>query len=164
MKEGESGGKSLGHLSQFYCRIHLGLSITISSSDLWIERYEKIAEGNRYRLDLLKQLWDRCDASGVKLLPLKGIDLVLRAYSGKGYRPMYDLDLLIDPGQHLAAARILQDMKFYPKPSAHWLVESFRDEEAEYVAVDRSLSLDITLGIWYVEDMAPTWSRTVSRA
>jgi len=132
--------------------------------DEWLEKYSQIAEGNRHRLDILRDVLSRLQARGVQVLPLKGTDLLLRAYGNLGQRPMYDVDLLIHQKDLPVIAQTLEEMGFHISlPHRSVFSESFFNDSIDYLSADRLLDLDLIWDVWYLKNAQSLWDRAVAR-
>ena len=131
----------------------------------WLERYAQIAEGNRHRFNLLRDVLNRLDARKVEVVPLKGTDLLLRAYRNLGQRPMYDVDLLIHQKDLPVVAEVLEGTGFQISiPRRGIFSESFFNDSIDYLSADRSLDLDLVWDVWYLKNAQSLWDRLVTRS
>lgn len=120
-----------------------------------IQQYEKTAELNSQRLRELDFILTKFESAHIQLLPLKGADLLGRAYGGTlGLRPMVDVDLLFRPDDLQKIERILDAHGFHPRGECG---------NPTYVSTTEALSLDLFPDIWYLDDMDDVWNRTVTR-
>ena len=94
--------------------------------------------------------------AGIDALLLKGCPLALRFYADLGERPMNDIDLLVAPGDALAAARVLGELGWRPDAPlsgstlAHAHAHGFRRERS-------SAELDLHWHVLYFcQDQAVT--------
>lgn len=124
------------------------------SSEKFIEAYAKTAQSNRHRLHQLDLILTKFESAAVEVLPLKGTDLLGRAYGGAlGLRSMVDVDLLYHGEDLPEIDRILQANGFRPRLAGN----------PSYVSSDQRLELDMTSDIWYREDISAVWKRSVPR-
>ena len=123
-------------------------------SERFCEAYAKTAEINGRRLQKLDIILTEFESSGIEVLPLKGADLLARAYRGVlGLRPMVDIDLLFHRKDLPHIERILQADGFLPCVSGN----------ACYVSPDHVLALDMISEIWYLKNIDAVWQRAVPR-
>jgi len=105
--------------------------------------YQKTAEVNRLRMQRLDEVLVDFESSGVQVVPLKGMDLLGRAYDGlMGLRPMVDVDLLFHRTDLPAIERILGVRGF----------RSRADGNPSYLSHDNVLALDMVSEVWYRQD------------
>ncbi len=120
-----------------------------------VERYEKTAALNRQRLEELDRVLCRFTAAGFEVLPLKGADLLGRAYGGMlGIRPMVDVDLLVRASDLPRMEGLLEASGFTPRGSSG---------NPTYVSDSHALCLDLFSEIWYLDDPECIWGRVVRR-
>jgi len=116
--------------------------------------YQKTAEVNRLRMQRLDEVLVDFESSGVQVVPLKGMDLLGRAYDGlMGLRPMVDVDLLFHRTDLPAIERILGVRGF----------RSRADGNPSYLSHDNVLALDMVSEVWYRQDSEAVWGRLVPR-
>ena len=123
--------------------------------DFFCEDYAEIAQENRLRVSFTLDLIKEFRGLGIDLIPLKGIDLLMRAYPSHGMRPMADIDLLIRAKDISRVRKLFEDRGFTRKP----------DEGLTYISADRKINLDILWDIWYLPDKKSCdemWRRAVS--
>jgi hypothetical protein len=94
----------------------------------------------------------RLRREGIEIVPLKGLDLVLRAYPFAGLRPMGDVDLLVRPHHLPRIGQLLERHGYTRRPDVH----------LSCISRDRALRLDIRSSIWFLPSTAPIWNRLVS--
>lgn len=114
----------------------------------------EIATSNQQRLQQFLQLYRDLHDSGIEVLPLKGMDLLLRAYPSPELRPMDDVDLLVRPEQVRALQGFFSCRGY----------QAVADDDFAYQSPDGSLLLDIVRRIWYLRDPSEPWRRTVERS
>lgn len=120
----------------------------------FIETYATIAQLNRQRLRELDRILAEFELSGIEVLPLKGADLLGRAYGGAlGIRPMADVDLLFHREDFRHIERIVEANGFRPRVSGNPC----------YVSAGKLLILDMISDIWYLEDSDAVWKRSAPR-
>lgn len=122
--------------------------------DQFLERYGTIALSNQKRIDFFISLVKELNREGIEALPVKGIDLLLRAYPHSlGLRPMSDIDLLIHE-------------KDIPKVRAYFETRDFKrmpeSEALVYYSSDGSIILDIMWNLLCLDDLSFMWQRPVS--
>ncbi|MFQ5829300.1 MAG: nucleotidyltransferase family protein [Candidatus Methylomirabilia bacterium] len=123
-------------------------------SERSIDDYTKTAANNRRRLHRLDAVLSEFEASGIEALPLKGADLLGRAYGGAlGLRPMVDVDLLVHHQDLPQIERILEANGFQSRASGNPV----------YVFPNHFLALDMISDIWYLESIDAVWQRSVCR-
>lgn len=112
------------------------------------------ARANQIRIDSFFQFRETFQKNGVDVLPLKGLDLLLRAYPSASLRPMADCDLLIRKKDIAAVMRTFEKQGFRRKP----------DEGLTYLSEDKRLNFDILWDIWYLngQDIEKIWSRSAA--
>ncbi len=130
----------------------------------WLDRYEHIALVNRRRMEALRELFQEFDQKGVEVLPLKGMDLLLRAYRGLGHRSMGDMDLLVKEEDLVKISTLLEKKGFFRQDHRRsFFTESFADEGVDYVSKDYGLDLDISWNVAYLDSPRSLWERRVLR-
>ena len=128
--------------------------------DEWCERYAEISAGNRDRLALLKTLFEKVDRAGLRVLPLKGTDLLLRSYGGLGLRPMYDSDWWVHPQDVDAVGSLLRAEGFIcSRPADTFWRMSFFDESMDYVSSGNQWVIDLQWTFWFLAEGASFWER-----
>lgn len=113
--------------------------------------YEETAGRNKKRIDFFLELSEELGKDGVEIIPLKGIDLLLRAYPMLGLRPMADMDLLIREGDSERVRSWFERKGFERSP----------EEALVYLSRDKTLNLDMIWKIWYLGDVSALWRRSV---
>lgn len=116
---------------------------------------EEAASGNRRRLSFFLQTVTELERENIPVLPLKGLDLLIRAYTSPSQRPMADMDLLIRRQDVRKVMRYFESKGFTRKP----------DEGLTYLSPDKKLNLDILWEFWYLPARGhkSLWNRTVQR-
>lgn len=117
------------------------------------DSFTHLSSQNKRRIDFFVSFVNECRSSGIDLIPLKGIELLMRAYPHCGMRPMVDMDLLIQKKDVPKIMELLQNRGFYRKP----------DEGLTYIRPKDILDLDIIWDIWYLSGTSALWQRTVKR-
>lgn len=125
------------------------------SWNLFCEDYREVLEANRLRLEAFIDLKDNLASRGVSILPLKGMDFLIRAYPSLGARPMADIDLLINKKDIPLIRDYFESRGFKRVP----------DEGLTYLSKETGLNFDLIWDIWYlpVPDQEAIWSRKVTR-
>ncbi len=123
-------------------------------SERFCEAYARIAESNRRRLQELNNILTAFQSTGIEVLPLKGVDLLGRAYGVLGLRPMVDVDLLVHQEDLPRIDPILRANSFQPRGNCG---------NPTYVSATRALCLDLFSEIWYWDDIDTIWQRAVPR-
>ncbi len=123
--------------------------------DLFCKEQEQVLTQNRHRISFFLSLTREFDDLDIAVLPLKGLDLVLRACPSPAMRPMADMDLLIRKKDIHRVMEFFERKGFLRKP----------DEGLTYLSPDGLLNLDIIWDIWYLSgpDHEKLWQRTVTR-
>lgn len=127
----------------------------------WVDEYERIAVANTRRLDFLGLLFSHLDRLGIDALPLKGMDLLLRAYPGIGLRPMVDVDLLIEP-QNLG--HVLQVLKKMGLKQKNQRDVNFAEDSVDFFSKDGRVCLDLSWSLNEMDGFDDIWSRRVVRS
>lgn len=136
---------------------------TLRKAERWLSRYEGIASENQYRLRAYRDILSQGTAQGIEMLPLKGMDLLLRAYPTLGRRPMVDIDLLVRRRDIVPLAAFLRSLGFQERHARESLNASFLEEALTFDSADRTISLDVIWNFWYGPDIEPVWRRAVTR-
>ena len=123
-----------------------------SSWDVFCEDYAATLRENRVRLDFFLDFLEEGRSLNFEMIPLKGMELLLRAYPSAGLRPMVDIDLLIRPQDIGRIQSLLENRGFKRKLDF---------EALSYVLPGTILYLDILWDIWYLPDTAAVCERTV---
>ncbi len=124
-------------------------------SEKLIQAFARTAQLNRLRLQQLDIILTEFESADIKVLPMKGADLLGRAYGGVlGLRPMVDVDLLYHGEDLPEIERILQANGFRPRGAS---------SNPTYVSTTGALSLDLFPEIWYRDDIDAVWKRSVPR-
>ncbi len=121
---------------------------------LWQQFCEELgqtARENKARMTAFFEFHGIFRPLGIEIVPLKGLDLLLRAYPSPGQRPMADCDLLIRQKDISAVMRVFEEHGFRRKP----------DEGLTYISPDGLLNFDILWDLWYLNSMKPLWSRLI---
>ena len=122
-------------------------------------RWEKAYYSNRIQnaeaLDMLSRVVERCRASGVSILALKGPAAMADVYQDIGLRVMADLDILCRPSDLLTVTRAARALGFRGgDPYLHNVALQYRDHEGgalevhftmHYLVKDPRAFLD---GVW----------------
>ena len=129
----------------------------------WIQRYEQIASRNRFLLEKFVELLSSLGRKNIEILPLKGMDLLLRGCSTLGSRPLADIDILVREKDLPPLVEYLEVNGFGRlKSGQDFLTESFADESLDYLSSE--LSLDIIWRVWYLDSTETLWRRTCLRS
>ena len=129
--------------------------MALESFELFVKDYENISAQNRLRLSFFLDLSREFQSLGIPVLPLKGMDLLLRAYPSLGMRPMADIDLLIQKKDIRKIMAFFEKKGFKRKP----------DEGLTYLSPDGSINLDIIWDFWYFdrpEDIQTVWQNAAN--
>ena len=121
--------------------------------DVFCDGFVKNVQDNQLKIDFFLDLSEELKKSDVPILPLKGLDLLFRAYPTLGLRTMADIDLLIRKEDILTVKSALEKKGFQRIP----------DEGLTYLSPDKKINLDIVWDIWYLPDTTALWKRTVKR-
>ena len=128
--------------------------------ETWIQRYEQTASRNRFLLEKFWELLHGLSQQNIEILPLKGMDLLLRGCSVPGSRPLSDIDILVREKDLSRIAEVLQARGFLLRPhSRNFLSDSFVNESFDYISPDRSLGLDVCWRMRYLDSMETLWNR-----
>lgn len=117
--------------------------------------YGTLLKENRLRLSFFLELTQELQNQQIPVLPLKGIDLLIRAYPSAGMRPMADIDLLIQKKDIRKVMSVLETKDFKRRP----------DEGLTYLNRDQSINLDIIWDFWYFhgsKEIQALWDRAVT--
>lgn len=127
----------------------------LSEWEHFCRSHEALKVQNRFRVDTFFSLRDELAAQGIKVLPLKGLELLLRAYPSLGLRDMTDMDLLIQP-DHAPKVKAFLDQKNLLR---------IPDEGLTYVSNDRTVNFDISWNLWFLSasENEKVWKRCVRR-
>ncbi|OQW35880.1 MAG: hypothetical protein A4E19_15595 [Nitrospira sp. SG-bin1] len=126
-----------------------------STLDDLLEVYSHVSARNRTVLAQFALIARRFHQEGIAFIVLKGADVLPRLYGVRGARPLSDVDLLTHESDLPAIDRLLRDLDFTQQI----------DGNPSYVSSDRSLTLDLTTNIWYLDarGLADLWSRAPTR-
>ena len=113
--------------------------------------YQKTSSQNNRAIEFFFELLDDCAEAKVEILPLKGLDFLIRAYPVVASRPMADLDFLIRPENILVVKSLLEKKGFQRMP----------DEGLTYLR--GTLNLDIIWDIWFLKNTSEIWNNKVIR-
>ncbi len=128
----------------------------------WLQVYEAVGRTNQHHLKLLEELFAQFDREGLEVLPLKGIDFLLRGiYGSLGRRPMSDIDLLVREEHLKGVLHLLEENGFQAQRHSNFLTESFSQETVDYLSTDRDCILDMVWNFWYRSEMKSIWERTL---
>jgi hypothetical protein len=124
----------------------------LESWNLFCSERETLLRRNLARISFFLELSRDLSAEGIDIVPLKGLDLVLRAYPSPGMRDMTDIDLLIREKDARKVMVLLETKGLKRKP----------DEGLTYFSADGQMQLDIILDIWYLNrlETRALWDRT----
>jgi hypothetical protein len=136
----------------------------VPSIESWIQAYEYQAGENQQRLHALERLYKRFQNLGVEILPVKGMDLLLRAYPDLGRRPMSDIDLLIHPEDLSRALSTLAEEGFHRVPAENVVRQSFVEDSIACISAETLLVVDLHWGFGFLQDSHPLWQRRVLRS
>lgn len=114
---------------------------------------EKTSRANVSRTAAFLEIRQELEAAGVPVLPLKGLDLLLRCPSSSAVRPMADCDLLIRKRHIPAVMHLFESLGFRRKP----------DEGLTYLSPDGTQNYDILWDLWYLKDTGALWDRAETR-
>ncbi len=117
--------------------------------------YGNSLQENRRRVSFFLDLAREFQNLHIPVLPLKGMDLLLRAYPSAGMRPMADIDLLIQKKDIRSVMTALEKKGFTRRP----------DEGLTYLSEDETINLDIIWDFWYFhgpQDIHALWDRTLT--
>ena len=119
------------------------------------EDYEKTAQENRSRVSFFIALQQELKNLAIPLIPLKGLELLLRAYPSMGFRPMADMDFLIRRQDVQKIWTLLEEKGLSRKP----------DEGLTFISADGRIQMDIVWDIWYLSKSGheELWKRTVTK-
>lgn len=117
---------------------------------VFCEEAARTLRENQTLVDTFFQFHKILRLAGIETIPLKGMELLLRAYPSFALRPMADCDLLIQKKDIFSVMRILEAHGLQRKP----------DEGLTYLSKDKGINFDILWDIWYVKDMAELWKRS----
>ncbi len=117
--------------------------------------YQQNVAENQIRVDFFLSFHQECRALGIALIPLKGLELLIRAYPVLGVRPMVDMDFLIQPKDAAKVKQLLEARGLRRLP----------DDGLTFVSRDGRINLDIIWDIWYLPAALQSglWTRTVQR-
>lgn len=126
-----------------------------STLDDLLERYGQVSAANRSVLLSFGQVAEQFQRQGIRVLLLKGADVITRLYGLRGTRPLSDVDLLVQADDLPAIDRLLTELGFLQQI----------DGNPSYVSPDRRLSLDLITTLWYLDErqLAEVWSRAITR-
>ncbi len=118
--------------------------------DQVIRAYSHVSLNNHRIFERFKVVLSALEEAGIPCMPLKGADLLFRLYGVMGSRPMYDVDLLIRPGNLERTDQILRTLGF----------SQVQDGNPSYHDRDNVLALDIVTDLWYLENTEALWERS----
>src|SRR5438132_9839943 len=127
--------------------------MTRSSADQLIEAYAQVGSVNVYLLKRLESVLAQFHEHGIEVMLLKGADLIPRVYGVMGLRRRTDVDLLVHQTDLQDIDRILTDSGYQPSI----------DGNPAYEDPERTFSLDLATGLWYLDETSGIWQRAVSR-
>lgn len=116
--------------------------------------FEETSRTNQIRVDFFLDFSKELASLGVELLPLKGLELLLRTYPTLGLRRMVDMDLLIRPKDIFSVKSFLERRGFRRLPDF---------EALTYALPNSILNLDIVWDIPFLPDTESIWDRAVTR-
>ena len=116
----------------------------------WIRRYGQIVARNQDLLKNFSALLDALNARGIEILPLKGMDLLLRGCSTLGGRSLSDIDILVREKDLPRLVGFLKAAGFSPCRAGSLSLD--------YVSSEGSFILDIIWKIGYM-DSGTLWDR-----
>lgn len=128
---------------------------SIPGWDDFCDEFEATLRKNRARVDYFKSVYRDLESLGVLFIPLKGLDLLVRAYPSLGTRDMTDMDILIRPRDARKVMEYFESKGLTRKP----------DEGLTYLSADRTINFDIVWDFWYfrrVRDRRELWNRLIS--
>ena len=125
----------------------------IAEIERYLVDYSSISSGNKIRFEKLRAVLSPMQKAGIDCILLKGADLIPRLYGVLGVRPLGDADLLVHEADLPALDQVLTRLGYRPQI----------DGNPAYVDPDNILALDIITSVWYVDDEALLWQRSVPR-
>jgi hypothetical protein len=78
------------------------------------EQYELTRRRNHRLLTLCEALLMEADRRGARVMPLKGMDMLVRFYDDSALRSTSDIDLLVPPGELAGFTRVALDLGWAP--------------------------------------------------
>jgi hypothetical protein len=134
---------------------HPPVSLSPLSWEQAADRFIALTEINHRRVQEIGTLLEHCESLGIRLVPLKGFDLLLRAYAERtGLRAMADVDLLVHPSDVWCLDGLLRRSSYEALPYSG---------NPTYQSSTQGLILDVQSEIWYLDDQDLVWHRTVVR-
>src|SRR5687767_9206241 len=110
-----------------------GLAEMTSSWDRFCDSQQETARSNAARIREFLPLYEALRQLGIRVIPLKGLDFLIRSYRTLGQRPMVDIDLLIQKNDIAAAARFFEARGYARIP----------DEGLTYVLPANGMNFDL---------------------
>lgn len=123
--------------------------------DDFCSEFESRVRVNRTRVDYFKSVYRELESLGIPFIPLKGLDLLFRAYPSLGMREMTDMDILIHPRDVRKVMAYFESKGLTRKP----------DEGLTYLSADKIINFDIVWDFWYffsARDRRELWKRLIS--
>lgn len=127
---------------------------SIPGWDEFCDEFEARLRVNRTRVDYFKTVYLELDSLGIPFIPLKGLDLLIRAYPSLGTREMTDMDILIRPQDIRKVMAYFESKGLTRKP----------DEGLTYLSADKAINFDIVWDFWYffsARDRQELWRRLI---
>lgn len=132
----------------------------MTSVDQWLDAYERIAMENKERIIYFSQLQRDAAASGFTVLPLKGVDALLRGNRSPGLKAMSDVDVLIEESALERFMDWLIAQGYRLKTAKPYWRESLLEPMTDLVAPNGQM-LDV---VWRIPGAPSVWQRTEQRA
>lgn len=128
---------------------------SIPGWDDFCDEFGATLRSNRVRVDYFKSVSRELEAIGILFIPLKGLDLLVRAYPSLGMREMTDMDILVRPRDVRKVMAYFESKGLTRKP----------DEGLTYLSADKTINFDIVWDFWYfssASDRRELWDRLIS--
>ena len=106
--------------------------------------YENIGV-NTLMLNALKEIAQACHTHNVRMVPLKGADLLLNVYENIGHRQLSDLDVLIEKSDLEIFRKVMHELGFVETPMLPRKAAVLVDHPSPYLYTRKGLNVDIHL-------------------
>jgi hypothetical protein len=106
--------------------------------------YENIGV-NTLLLNALKEIAQACHVYNVRIVPLKGADLLLNVYENIGLRQLSDLDVLIEKSDLEIFRKVMHELGFVETPMLPRKAAVLVDHPSPYLYTRKGLNVDIHL-------------------
>jgi hypothetical protein len=106
--------------------------------------YENIGV-NTLLLNALKEIAQACQTQNIRIVPLKGADLLLNVYENIGLRQLSDLDVLIEKSDLEKFRKVMLELGFVETPMLPRKAAVLVDHPSPYLYIRNGLHVDIHL-------------------